>query len=268
MVHLISISLGLLLGSFFNVLIWRLPREESILWPPSHCPRCGRKIRPWENIPVISYLLLGGKCSGCSNPISWIYPLIEVLTALFSALLGVTLFRHYSSDFSLIEIPVFFLQYLFLLLMIPMAVIDIRHYIIPDGFTIHLMIAGLLFSFIPGEITPLQSFAGVILGGGTLYLIGWIGTRLLKKGEAMGFGDVKLMAAAGAIFGSKISLLSIVFGAFFGSVIGITLIALKKMNPDHHIPFGPFLGIGIWLAVLAGDSILKAYFAFIGNMAF
>ncbi|HEX3019155.1 MAG TPA: prepilin peptidase [Chitinispirillaceae bacterium] len=266
--YLFSIGLGLILGSFFNVLIWRIPRDQSILWPPSHCPNCGKKIKPWENIPVISYLLLGGKCSCCKNSISWIYPFIEILTALCSVLLCFTFVQSHLLKINWFSFPVFALQYIFLLLMLPVAVIDIRHYIIPDGFTIPLMLAGLLFSFFPGEITPLQSLTGFILGGGTLYLIGWIGSRILKKGDAMGFGDVKLMAAAGAIFGSKISLLSIVLGAFFGSVVGLSLITLKRLDADHHIPFGPFLGVGIWLAVIAGDLILETYCNFIGRLTF
>lgn len=260
MIYLFSICLGLILGSFFNVLIWRIPREESILWPPSHCTACGKNIKPWENIPVVSFLLLGGKCHNCKNSISWIYPLIELMAALCSVVLCITLFRNTISDFSWSSFPVSLLQYAFLLLMLPVAVIDIKHYIIPDGFTLPFIVSGLLFSFLPGEITPFQSIAGILLGGGSLYLIGWIGSAILKKGDAMGFGDVKLMAAAGAIFGAKFSLMSIIFGAFFGSVIGLTLIALKKLDPDHHIPFGPFLGAGLWLSVIAGDLILKMYY--------
>jgi len=259
LIYLFSICMGLVLGSFFNVLIWRIPREESILWPPSHCPSCNNRIKPWENIPVISFLFLGGKCSKCKTSISWVYPLIELTTAICSLIICIALFREDISSFSWFSFPSLLLQYIFLLLMIPVAVIDIRHYIIPDGFTLPLIICGLLVSFLPGEITPFQSLAGILLGGGTLYLIGWLGTTILKKGDAMGFGDVKLMAATGAIFGAKFSLMSIIFGAFFGSAIGLTLIALKKLDPDHHIPFGPFLGAGIWLSVMAGDLILQAY---------
>lgn len=267
MFHLMSLGMGLILGSFFNVLIWRIPREESILWPASHCPNCGHKIRPWENIPVLSYALLAGKCRGCRQKISWVYPLIEILTALCSVALSFTLFLDTLASYSWFNVPVFLLQYVFLLMMVPMAIIDIRHYIIPDSFTIPFMAAGLLFSFIPQSITPLHSVAGILAGGGILYSIGWIGTKVLKKGEAMGFGDVKLMAAAGAIFGSKIALMGIVFGAFLGSIIGLTLIAFKKLDPDHHIPFGPFLGVGLWLAVLAGDYIVGAYLNFISRIS-
>lgn len=263
MIYLFSICLGLILGSFFNVLIWRIPREESILWPPSHCPRCENKIKPWENIPLISYLFLGGKCSNCKKPISLIYPLIELVTAICSFIICFSLLKKNISSFNWFSFPPLLLQYFFLLLMIPVAVIDIKHYIIPDRFTLPLIVFGLLVSFLPGEITPGQSLAGILLGGGTLYLIGWIGTALLKKGEAMGFGDVKLMAATGAIFGAKFSLMSIIFGAFFGSVVGLTLIAFRKLDPDHHIPFGPFLGGGIWLSIMAGDLIIKAYCTFI-----
>jgi leader peptidase (prepilin peptidase)/N-methyltransferase len=266
LIYLFSICLGLILGSFFNVLIWRIPREESILWPPSHCPSCGNAIKPWENIPVISFLFLRGKCSNCKKNISWVYPFIELMTAICSFIICFFLFKQDISNLSWFSFPPLILQYLFLLLMLPVAVIDIKHYIIPDRFTLPLIVCGFLISFLPGDITPIQSLAGILLGGGTLYLIGWIGTAILKKGDAMGFGDVKLMAATGAIFGAKISLMSIVFGAFFGSVIGLTLIACKKLDPDHHIPFGPFLGAGIWLSIMAGDLILKTYCTYIENI--
>ncbi len=263
MICLFSICLGLVLGSFFNVLIWRIPRDESILWPPSHCTSCGKRIKPWENIPVISFLFLGGKCSNCKKTISWVYPLIELITAFCSFLICFTLFKKDISNLSWSSFPPLILQYLLLLLMVPVAVIDIKHYIIPDRFTLPLIACGLLISFLPGEITPAQSLVGILISGGTLYLIGWLGTAILKKGDAMGFGDVKLMAATGAIFGAKFSLMSIVFGAFFGSVIGIALIVLKKLDPDRHIPFGPFLGAGIWLSVMAGELIVKSYCSYI-----
>lgn len=266
MIHLISIGLGLILGSFFNVLIWRLPRDESIISPSSHCPHCLKSIRPWENIPVISFLVLNGKCSNCKNPISFTYPLIEISTAVLSILLAITLFYDFAHSMSWSDAPAYIVKYLFLLSMLPVAVIDAKHFIIPDLFTIPPIILGVIISFFPGETSPLQSITGIILGGGILYMMGWIGTRVLKKGEAMGFGDVKLMAAAGAIFGVKISLLAIVFGAFLGSAIGITLIAFKKLSADHHIPFGPFLGTGLWLAVLAGDTIITTYYNFLSKL--
>lgn len=257
---------GLIFGSFFNVLICRIPEKKSILWPPSHCPKCKKSIKPWENIPIISYLFLRGRCSSCKNRISIIYPVIELITAIFSVILWYLLVKPIAnSPISWQTVTGILFYSLFLLLLIPIAVIDLKHYIIPDAFTLPLIITGLLFSFIPSGITPLQSLIGITGGGGILYLIGWIGKILFKKGDAMGGGDIKLMAATGAFFGLKSAFMGIVFGAFIGSIAGIIMLSSKKISSDHHIPFGPFLSAGIWIAIFAGDQILQWYVNFIQN---
>lgn len=256
--------LGLLFGSFFNVLIWRIPRNESIVFPASHCPNCNRKIKSWENIPVLSYLFLRGKCAGCKSTISFEYPLVELLTSGLAVLLWYTVIPHHATTWQA-GIPLF-LQIMFLLLMIPVAVIDLRHYIIPDSITLSLLVLSFGISFIPGGITPLQSVIGVLAGGGLLWGMGFIGTIIFKKGDAMGGGDIKLMAAAGALWGPEIALMGIVFGAFLGSLSGIPLILFKRLKADHHIPFGPFLGAGLWVAVIAGDFLLSSYVGFIDKM--
>lgn len=267
MISVIAGISGLVIGSFFNVLIWRLPRGESVVFPASHCVSCGRKIRPWENIPVLSYLFLRGKCASCKEPISPVYPLIELITGGASAALWYLFAQKaLAGNADIFLSTSVILQALFLLMMIPMAVIDFRHYIIPDFFTLPIITAGLIISFLPGGITPLQSFIGILGGGGVLYLIGWIGTIALKKGDAMGGGDIKLMAAAGALFGLEISLMGIVFGALLGSVAGIGMIVTKKLSVDHRIPFGPFLGAGIWIAVLAGKAIVNFYIGFMDSL--
>ena len=260
MITILFIIFGLITGSFFNVLIWRIPRGESIVWPASHCPQCNKQIRSWENIPLLSYIFLKGKCSSCSQKISPVYPLVELLTAIAAAALWVAFFNLSFDNLTWQSAPPVILQAFFLLLMIPISIIDIRHYIIPDQFTLPLIIAGLAISFFPGGITPLQSLLGTLGGGGILYLIGLLGTVLFKKGEAMGGGDIKLMAAAGAFWGIQASLSGIVFGALLGSVAGITMIIFRKLSSDHKIPFGPFLGAGLWVAVLAGENILNLYF--------
>jgi leader peptidase (prepilin peptidase)/N-methyltransferase len=252
---------GLLLGSFFNVLICRLPDKKSIIFPASHCPSCKAPIRPWHNIPLISYLLLGGKCFSCKQPISVVYPLVELVTALSA--FGITHFLAPSDMSTIVPWIVFFVKLTFLLLIIPVTVIDFKHYIIPDEITLPFIVAGLGVSFFPGAETPLQSLLGLLAGGGSLYAIGWIGTLLLKK-EAMGGGDVKLMAAAGALFGAQNACIGIVFGALLGSVYGIVVILLKRTNSSNQIPFGPFLGAGLWAAVIAGQQVLDAYLSFIG----
>jgi len=254
---------GLCIGSFFNVLIWRIPREESIAWPPSHCTGCGHKIKAYENIPVLSYLFLRGKCSGCKAPISIIYPLIEILTAVTLVLVwkfsGVTFLSPWHQNI----IPI--LKVLSLILLIPISVIDIRHYIIPDRFTLPFLALCLALSFIPGGLSPVESFLGALGGGGSLFLLGVIGTYLLKKGDAMGMGDVKLMAYLGALWGVKTVLIGIAFGALLGSVAGGLLILSKKMNnEENRIPFGPFLAAGTIASVYLGDPLLQAYLRLIG----
>ncbi|MDR2728802.1 MAG: prepilin peptidase [Chitinispirillales bacterium] len=256
---------GLCAGSFFNVLIYRIPRAESIAWPGSHCTACGYKIKAYENIPVLSYIFLRGKCSGCKAPISIIYPLVEILTAAALVLIwkfsGVT----FASSLPWYQNIVPLLKIVSLILLIPISVIDIRHYIIPDRFTLPFLALSLALSFIPGGLSPVQSFLGALCGGGSLLLLGIIGTYVLKKGDAMGMGDVKLMAYLGALWGAKTALIGIAFGALLGSIIGGLLILSKNIgNEEHRIPFGPFLAAGTIASVYWGDTLLQAYLRLIG----
>ena len=261
---------GLILGSFFNVLIYRIPKNISIVWPPSSCPHCAHKIAPWENIPILGYLLLAGKCSKCSSPISWIYPGIELITGIAS----LVLWQWYLAPQILINahepwwsmVPTFFTA-LALLLLIPIAVIDIRHFIIPDAFTVPGSIIAIAISFIPGGSTPLAMILGLIAGSGALFLTGLIGGMLLKK-EAMGGGDVKLMAFYGALIGWKLSLISIFESAIAGSIAGIILMIAHgksgRTHEDRQIPYGPFLAIGIWGSFFFGERLLMWYMSLFG----
>jgi leader peptidase (prepilin peptidase)/N-methyltransferase len=251
---------GLLLGSFFNVLIYRLPRNESIVWPPSHCPSCNRRIKVLENIPILSYIFLLGKCRGCGKPISPQYPLVEAATSIATLLAGVFYLQPaLQAGLHWAHLVPAFLSMLALLLLIPMALIDWRHFIIPDLFSIGLLILGIGIAFIPGGITPLGALAGILTGGGTLFLSGLIAEKVLKKKEAMGVGDIKLMAAIGSIFGWETALLSIILGAFIGAAAGLSLLAAKKLDQDHRIPFGPFLAAGVWLSVFWGRQLIGIY---------
>ncbi|MBN2038283.1 MAG: prepilin peptidase [Chitinispirillaceae bacterium] len=256
---------GLVFGSFFNVLIWRLPRDESLIHPGSHCPKCNRPVRAVENIPVASYLFLGGRCAGCRERISPLYPLIELATAGLALVLYYALWQNAPSYHWTHVVPAVF-QSALLLTLLPVTIIDIRHYIIPDQITLPFLALGLAVSVLPGDTTPLQSAAGILTGGGTLFLIGWLGKIVFRKGEAMGGGDIKLLAAAGALWGPKIALLTIMFGSLFGTFGAIAFIASGRLRQDHHIPFGPFLAIGIWTAVLAGNEIVDAYLTFTGSL--
>jgi leader peptidase (prepilin peptidase)/N-methyltransferase len=256
----IAVLVGFVLGSFFNVLIYRLPRHESIAWPGSHCPQCNRPIRAWENIPVVSFIFLGGKCAGCKARIPAFYPLVELCTAWAAYLLYLLLVSPaMSSPHSVFQVASLVLEIVILLLVIPLAVIDLFHFIIPDIVTLPLLLIAVTISFLPGGMTPLQCGLGILAGGGSLFAVGLIGEYVFKKGEAMGGGDIKLMALAGAAFGWKTAFLTIMFGAITGSIGGILMVAFKKFSKDHKIPFGPFLALGLWIAVLAGDRLLSLY---------
>lgn len=258
------VCMGLIAGSFFNVLIWRLPRHESVVRPPSHCPACNRPIRPWENIPVVSYILLRGKCAGCRKNISPLYPFIELLTAAAALFLWHTVAASRSSDW--LHDAHIGLQCLALLVMIPLTAIDIRHYILPDSITLPLFGAAIAAAFLPGDTTPLQAVFGTVAGGGTLFGMGWLGKIIFRKGDAMGGGDIKLLAAAGALWGPKIALLSIFFGALIATLGALALVVSRRLREDHRIPFGPFLAVGIWIAVLWGDMLVTSYTEFIAEL--
>jgi len=254
--------LGLCIGSFFNVLIWRIPRGESIVWPPSHCTGCGGRIGAFDNFPVVSYVLLGGKCRRCGSRISPIYPIVEIITAAVLIavwrLLDISLLSPWYMNIA----PVF--KVTSLLLLIPISVIDIRHYIIPDRFTLPFLLFSIGLSFIPDGVSPwyanpLMSLFGAVAGGGTLFVVGAVGTFAMKKGDAMGMGDVKLMAYLGALWGYKAALLGIAFGALLGSVAGGVMLLTKSLSDDHRIPFGPFLAAGTAIAIFAGEPLLQWY---------
>jgi leader peptidase (prepilin peptidase)/N-methyltransferase len=256
----VAVMSGLVIGSFFNVLIYRLPRKESIVSPPSHCPKCGRMIRPFENIPVVSYFLLRGRCAGCKNPISARYPVVELLTA-GAAFCAYSFFivPAITASPDAWTIATLVVQTAVLLIVIPVAFIDFVHFIIPDRITIPGLVIGIAASFLPGGVSPLDCFLGIIAGGGSLFVIGLLGEWILKKGETMGGGDVKLMAFCGAVFGWKIALLTIILGSFVGATVGTGLIAAKVFPKSRKIPFGPFLACGLWIAFFFGANLLSSF---------
>lgn len=267
---------GAAIGSFLNVVIYRVPNELSVVFPNSACPKCKAPIKAYDNIPVLSWLILRGKCRGCGEKISAQYPIVELLTALLFVLfywqIGLNPF-----------LPVCLL---FAAVIIALIFIDAEHMILPDVITLPfwaLMIVirvvfGIVFgaayfsdlNFAPltwmhGYPVWLISLVGAILGGlaggGSLWLIGAI-WKLLTKREAMGFGDVKMMAGVGALLGWRLSFLSIFMGAFSGAIIGVVLIAKQKdKDLQTQIPFGIFLGIGSIIALLFGEHLIRWYVA-------
>jgi len=227
---------GSCLGSFFNVLIHRLPRGESIVRPASRCPECERPIRPRENIPIVSYLLLRGKCAGCGKRISWRYPLVEALTGA-----GFAFFAYVDGP----GIPLLRDLLLFSLI-VPITFIDFDHRIIPDELSLGGMAAGILLSVLPGGDWK-GSLLGGLLGGGVLYATAW-GYEKATGREGMGGGDIKLIAMIGAFLGWKGALFSIFAGSLLGVAAGVIAMQKGEDGLKTAIPFGPCLCAAALLA--------------------
>ena len=246
--QVVSIIFGAMVGSFLNVCIHRLPKEESIVRPGSHCPKCKTPIRFYDNIPLLSYLLLGGKCRHCKAPISIQYPIVEAITALSSFFLFITF------GFSLS----FFYYFSFVAALIAITVIDLYHQIIPDVISLPGIVIGLLGSLVIPQITFWSSLIGVISGGGSLFLVATVYQWLFKR-EGMGGGDVKLLAMIGAFLGWKAVILTIFLSSFIGSIIGITVMLIKGKDFKYAIPFGPFLALGAVISLFWGENLISWY---------
>lgn len=247
---------GLCIGSFLNVCIWRIPRDESIVWPGSHCPACNHAIAAWDNIPLLSWLILNGKCRHCKAPISPRYFLVELLTgALFTVLWlvhGWTL-----------QTPVYFL---FAGALILGTFVDFDHLILPDRVTLGGMAAGLVLSVafpaLQGQTERLpallHSLSGLALGYGLLWLVATLGRAALKR-EAMGMGDVKLLGAIGACLGWPAVLFTIFVSSLSGTVLGLALIAAGKKELQSKIPYGPHIALAAVLWMLCGPACIDLY---------
>ncbi len=239
--------LGACLGSFFNVLIYRLPREESIVRPASRCPSCGRPVRARENVPIVSFLLLRGKCAGCGGRISWRYPVVEAATAIGFLLIA----RADGIGFLLLRDLVFFS------LLVPIVFIDIDHRIIPDELSLGGLAAGMLLSFLPGGDWK-GALAGAVLGGGILFVTATAYHKVTGI-EGLGGGDIKLLAMIGAFLGWRGSLFTI----FFGSLLGVAggLVAMRRGNEGLKtaIPYGPYLCAAALLSRFLGEFVWRLF---------
>jgi len=232
---------GLVIGSFANVCIYRLPKKESVAFPASRCVSCSATVRYFDNIPLISYLILGGKCRNCKKNISLIYPIIELITSL---LLLAGLFKFgLTFDFLIYTIVAPTL--------VIITAIDIKHQIIPDAITLPGIFLGLLAGSY--SIGYIDSILGCFLGGALFYLL-----AVLSNG-GMGGGDIKYIAAAGALVGWKKVLLIIFIGAFLGSVVSIFQIVVQKKSKKSLIPFGPFLSVATLVTLFYGNLLIKLY---------
>ena len=240
---------GAAVGSFLNVCIYRLPKGLSIVEPPSHCFNCDTPIRPIDNIPIVSYLALRGKCRHCGSAYSPRYFCVELLTGIVAAAL---LWRF---DVT----PALFLYFVFAAALIVVTFIDIDYLIIPDAISLPGIGVGLTASFfIEGMPTPIESAIGILLGGGILWAVAFSYEKLTGV-EGMGFGDVKLLAMIGAFLGWRSVPLCLLVSSLSGSIIGITAMAILGKGRRWEIPFGPFLALGAILTLLFGTQVLNWY---------
>ncbi len=272
MIAFIIFVFGLIIGSFLNVCILRIPIAESVVLPPSHCPSCGMPIKPYDNIPVVSWLVLAGRCRKCKARISAMYPMVELGTGLL-----------FLACYLVFGIKAEALKWaIFAALLIVLTITDLRERILPDkvnfvGFGLGLLLslftrpvdgtalwlANHLFTYPPPEAA--LSFADALIGAGVASGLLWLvaeGYFRARGREGMGLGDVKMMAMAGAFLGLQRALLTILLGSLLGSIIGIAVIAIGRKGRDFELPFGTFLGAGAMLVVFFGSPALDWYRAF------
>lgn len=265
--------LGACVGSFLNVCIGRWPHDQSVVSPRSRCPRCEKPIAWYDNIPIVSWMVLRARCRGCGLPISWQYPLVELCVAVVWALA----FREWGAGFTAVRVA------FFITILIGIAITDAKHYLIPDGFTVSGLVFVLVTALVAGLRGELSPFAGpwdavigACVGAGAVSIIGWLGEVALKK-EAMGFGDVTLMAVVGGAVGPSRALLVLFVGAALGAVsftlVVYPVVRLRRArqpvavegpadetNSDMpHVPFGVFLAPAAVLTLLWGDPIIAWY---------
>lgn len=236
--------LGAVIGSFLNVCIWRLPRGKSIVSPASHCPRCGHPIAWYDNIPVLSYLVLGGHCRHCRARIPLRYPLVELATA---ALFGANVYIYGLSVAALVAV-------VFLTLLLGMAVTDAMTYLIPDPFTLGGALLGLACSFFPGGLATRGAVVGGVVGAGLMWVLRWLGSRAFRR-EAIGMGDVKMMAAIGAFLGW----VGVAITVIVGSILGTLIFGPVALKTRRLVPFGTFLALGAFVSFYWGNALLAWY---------
>jgi len=240
---------GLCIGSFLNVCIYRIPESKSIVRPRSMCPNCGTLIRFYDNIPILSYLILKGKCRHCDASISFRYPVIEFLSGLFAV--GVSLKYGITLEAAI--------YYVFVATLLVITFIDIDHRIIPDVITLPGIPIFFAASFAVPQITFVESLIGILVGGGSLFLVAWL-YHLLTKKEGMGGGDIKLLGMMGAIIGWKGVLFTIFVASAIGTVSGLLIMLKTRKTMKLAVPFGPFLAIGGIVYILFGPLLISWYF--------
>jgi leader peptidase (prepilin peptidase)/N-methyltransferase len=247
---IVAAVLGAMIGSFLNVCIYRIPKGRSIVWPGSACGSCGHMLAWFENIPVLSYVVLRGRCRACRSPISLRYPFVELLTAVM-----------FAGGWWLYGPSVLLLSRLiFGCALIVLFAIDLEYHLLPNVITIPGIFAGFAFSFItpPGWVA---SLIGIVVGSGVLWVIAE-GYYRLRHEEGLGMGDVKMLAMIGAFVGWKLTLVTLMMASFAGSIVGVVLIASRRGGLKYALPFGTFLALGAALAATIGPGVLDWYLGF------
>ncbi len=240
---------GAAVGSFLNVCIFRIPAKVSIVKPSSQCPSCHQSIRFYDNIPIISFIFLKARCRNCGEKISWRYPLVELITAIFSLLLfikfGVT-----------INYIVFFI---FTAVLIVITFIDLDHQIIPDILTLPGIPIFFLAAIFIVKVPWHEALIGLLIGGGVLFAIAFV-YEFITKREGMGGGDIKLLAMIGGFFGWKSLIFILLFSSFAGALVGVAAMIIKKQDMKYAVPFGPFLSAAAVAYVFLGDAFVQLLF--------
>jgi leader peptidase (prepilin peptidase)/N-methyltransferase len=241
---------GLAWGSFLNVVIFRIPREMSLLKPPSTCPKCGKAIKPYDNIPVLSYLILRGKCRHCGFGIPFSYFLVELLAPAIFLLL----YSHYGRVLE----PAFIASCLFASVMIALGFIDYYHQILPDEITLPSLVLALGYGLVRQDISFRQALIGAAVGSGFLIFV-YGAYFLVRRKEGLGMGDVTMLLVIGAYLGWLPTVLTLVLASFAGALVGVFFILFRKKDMQFALPFGTFLAPAAIIALLWGERIITAY---------
>ncbi len=244
--NLFAFIFGAAIGSFLNVCIFRLPAEKSIIKPASQCPACHHPIRYLDNIPMISFLLLGGKCRDCGAKISWRYPLVELITALLS----LALFLKFGLSLN------FFIFFIFTAVLIVIAFIDLDHQIIPDVLTLPGIPLFFLAAVFLVKVPWHEALIGLLIGGGVLMTIAVV-YEFITKREGMGGGDIKLLAMIGGFLGWQSLIFVLLFSSFTGAIFGIIAMIIKKQDTKYAVPFGPFLSAAAVAYIFWGEAFMR-----------
>ncbi len=237
---------GAAVGSFLNVCIYRLPAKTSIVKPSSRCPNCGHPIRYRDNLPIISFILLGGKCRDCKSRISLRYPLVELITAA----LALILFIKFNLSLT------FLVFFVFTAVLIVITFIDLDHQIIPDILTLPGIPLFFLAAVFIVKVPWLEALIGLLVGGGVLFIIAFV-YELISKREGMGGGDIKLLAMIGGFLGWKSLVFILLFSSLTGAIIGIAVMTIKKQDMKYAIPFGPFLSAAAIAYIFWGTEFMR-----------